>query len=93
MLINLDFASSQEATLAVAAVEKKKRERNGAGTATATAGTKNRNRSSRKLVHSIELRPGRPFNSPGVADTSFLFISLLYKSNVVIESKENVLRK
>ena len=77
MLINLDFAASQEATLAVAAVEKKKRERNGAGdanaTATATAGTKNRNRSFRKSVHSIELHPGRPFNSPGVADTSFLF--------------------
>ncbi|XP_057470258.1 LOW QUALITY PROTEIN: uncharacterized protein LOC130759159 [Actinidia eriantha] len=50
--------ANEEATLAVAAVEKKKRERNGAGTTTATAGTKNRNRSSRKSVHSIELRPG-----------------------------------
>ncbi|GFZ09829.1 zinc finger C-x8-C-x5-C-x3-H type family protein [Actinidia rufa] len=49
--------ANEEATLAVAAVEKKKREQNGAGTATATAGTKNRNRSSRKSVHSIELRP------------------------------------
>ncbi|XP_057490495.1 zinc finger CCCH domain-containing protein 7-like isoform X1 [Actinidia eriantha] len=62
--------ANEEATLAVAAVEKRKREHNGAGTgagagagagaaaATATAVTKNRNRSFRKSVHSIELRPG-----------------------------------
>lgn len=51
------------------AVEKKKREQNGAGAV--TTGAKNRNRSSRKLVHSIELCPGMPLNSPGVADPFF----------------------
>lgn len=50
--------ANEEATLAVVAVEKKKREQNGAGAGAVTAGAKNRNRSSRKLVHSIELRPG-----------------------------------
>lgn len=61
--------ANEEATLAVVAVEKKKREQNGAGAV--TTGAKNRNRSSRKLVHSIELRPGMPLNSPGVADPFF----------------------
>ncbi|GFY85571.1 zinc finger C-x8-C-x5-C-x3-H type family protein [Actinidia rufa] len=54
--------ANEEATLAVAAVEKRKREHKGAGagaaTTTATAVTKNRNRSFRKSAHSIELRPG-----------------------------------
>lgn len=50
--------ANEEATLAVAAVEKKKREQKGA---------KCRSRSSRKSVHSIELRPGTPINNPGLA--------------------------
>ena len=48
-------------------MEKKKRERNGA--ARVVAGTKSRNHFSRKSVHSIKLRPGRPINNPGVAET------------------------
>jgi len=46
-------ASMQEATLAVAAVERKNRERRGA--AHVASPTKSRNSSSRKLAHSMEL--------------------------------------
>ena len=46
-------ASMQEATLAVAAVERKNRERRGA--AHGASPTKSRNSSSRKLAHSMEL--------------------------------------
>ncbi|KAF8404047.1 hypothetical protein HHK36_008924 [Tetracentron sinense] len=48
--------ANEEATLAVAAVERKKREQNGA--ACAIYGAKNRNQSSRKSAHSVELLPG-----------------------------------
>lgn len=61
--------ANEEATLAVAAVERKKREQNGA--ASVISETESRNHSSRKSVHNIMLHPGRSMKRPGVADTNY----------------------
>lgn len=62
--INLEILL-QEATLAVAAVQKKKRDQKNAPCV--VPGTKSRNNFSRKLVYSMKLHPGRLMENPGVA--------------------------
>lgn len=60
----------QEATLAVAAVQKKKRDQKNAPCV--VPGTKSRNKFSRKLVNCMKLHPGRLMENPGVAPKKFL---------------------
>lgn len=64
--------ANEEATLAVAAVQKKKRERTNAPCA--VLGTKSRNHFSSKSVHSSKLRPGRLMKNPGVADKFSVYL-------------------
>lgn len=67
-------AFSQEAALAVAAVDKRKR-----GQDDSNAGSMNGNNVSRKF-YSVKLLPGRPVLYPGVAYSfSFKFLEILYK--------------
>lgn len=57
------FIPLQEATRAVAAVEKRKKEQ----TVAVPIVLKNKNHVSRKSVLSVKLRPGTPACNPGVA--------------------------
>lgn len=60
----------QEATLAVAAVQKKKRDQENAPCV--VPGTKSKNNFSSKLVYSMKLHPGSLMENPGMAAKKFL---------------------